>query len=96
MRLGQGPYFLIYFIMKNLFLRTRVNSTIILTAVTTIDVFLPKTTVIFAQGDPEAGTVGISVTALPRRAWELVLKDDPCHWLCAHRLLTSQGCPSHD
>lgn len=46
--------------MKNLFLRTRVNSTIILTAVTTIDVFLPKTTVIFAQGDTEAGTVGIS------------------------------------
>lgn len=41
--------------------------TIILTVIASIDVFLPKATVIFAQGDTVAGTVVISVAALPRR-----------------------------
>lgn len=57
-RLGQGPYFKMYFVMKILFLRITVNSTIILAVIATTDVFLPKTTVIFAQGDTKAGTVG--------------------------------------
>lgn len=51
-RLGQGPYFFLNLFCNGnfLFLRIRVNSTIILTVIATLHVSLPKTTVIFCSG----------------------------------------------
>lgn len=55
--------------MRTLFLRVEVNSTFILTVIATINIFLPKITVIFAQGDTKADTVEISMTVLLPQAW---------------------------